>query len=125
MMLDDQDSAVTLLQRLVPGGPPRATGFIVTVCGDVVVPRRGVLWMGTLVRICAGLGLSEGLVRTAMSRLVAGGRLGGRAWWAAQLLPSGRSCPAGVLGSGTAALRAAARGARLDDPLDTRPFAQG
>ena len=57
--------------------PPRAGAFIVTVYGDVVEPRGGVLWMGSLIAICAEAGLSESLVRTAVSRLVGAGQLEG------------------------------------------------
>lgn len=56
---------------------PTATSFIVTIYGDVVEPRGGVLWMGTLIDICAAVGVSETLVRTAVSRLVAAGQLAG------------------------------------------------
>ena len=55
--------------------PPRAARFIVTVYGDAVVPRGGILWMGTLIEIANAAGLSESLVRTAVSRLVAAGQL--------------------------------------------------
>jgi phenylacetic acid degradation operon negative regulatory protein len=55
----------------------RAAGFIVTLYGDVVEPRGGLLWMGTLVEVCALVGISETRVRTAVSRLVAAGRLEG------------------------------------------------
>ncbi len=48
-----------------------------TIYGDVVEPRGGTLWIGTLIEVCAGHGISEGLVRTAVSRLVASGRLSG------------------------------------------------
>lgn len=58
-------------------GPPRAAAFIVTVYGDLVEPRGGVLWMGTLIELCGAAGLSESLVRTAVSRLVAAGQLTG------------------------------------------------
>lgn len=58
--------------------PPRAAAFIVTVYGDVVEPRGGTLGMGSLIALCAGAGLSETLVRTAVSRLVAAGQLSGR-----------------------------------------------
>lgn len=54
---------------------PRAAAFIVTVYGDVVEPRGGTLWMGTLIEVCSAHGISESLVRTAVSRLVASGRL--------------------------------------------------
>lgn len=60
-----------------PAEPPRAGAFIVTIYGDVVEPRGGVLWMGSLIAICAEAGLSESLVRTAVSRLVSAGQLDG------------------------------------------------
>ena len=53
----------------------RAPALIVTVYGDIAVPRGGVLWMGTLIEVCATLGFSETLARTAVSRLVAAGKL--------------------------------------------------
>ena len=62
---------------LVEPGELRAAGFIVTLYGDVVEPRGGLLWMGTLVEVCALVGISETRVRTAVSRLVAAGRLEG------------------------------------------------
>lgn len=55
----------------------RAGGFIVTLYGDVVAPRGGALWMGNIIETCAALGINESRVRTAVSRLVAGGRLEG------------------------------------------------
>lgn len=56
---------------------PRAPAFIVTLYGDVVEPRGGMLWMGSLIECCAVHGLNESLVRTAVSRLVGAGRLEG------------------------------------------------
>lgn len=67
----------TWTARLVEGLPLTATSFIVTVYGDAVVPRGEVLWTGSLIEICAKVGISENLVRTATSRLVAAGRLTG------------------------------------------------
>lgn len=58
--------------------PLRAGGFIVTLYGDVVVPRGGEVWIGNIIETCAAVGISETLVRTAVSRLVAAGRLEGR-----------------------------------------------
>ena len=55
----------------------RAGGFIVTIYGDVVEPRGGHLWIGNLIETCASVGISESLVRTAVSRLVAADRLSG------------------------------------------------
>lgn len=57
--------------------PLRAAAFIVTLYGDVVVPRGGTLWIGNVIEACAEVGVSETLVRTAVSRLVAAGRLTG------------------------------------------------
>lgn len=56
---------------------PNAAAFIVTIYGDVVVPRGGVMWTGTLIDLCAKVGISETLVRTAVSRLVVGSQLEG------------------------------------------------
>ncbi len=58
-------------------GALRANRFIVTVYGDVVEPRGGSLWMGSLIDCCAQQGISESLVRTAVSRLVSSGHLQG------------------------------------------------
>jgi phenylacetic acid degradation operon negative regulatory protein len=57
--------------------PPRAAGFIVTLYGDAVVPRGGALGMGAIIETCGRVGISETLVRTAVSRLVAAGQLQG------------------------------------------------
>ena len=66
-----------LISQLLAGQRLRATGFIVTVYGDVAEPRGGRLWMATLIEICRLVRISETLVRTAVSRLVAAGRLAG------------------------------------------------
>ena len=65
------------IRDCLSGPAPRATGFIVTIYGDVAEPRGGTLWMGTLIETCADHGISESLARTAVSRLVASGRLVG------------------------------------------------
>lgn len=54
-----------------------AAAFIVTIYGDMVVPRGGVIWTGTLIEVCKGVGISETLVRTAVSRLVLASQLTG------------------------------------------------
>ena len=53
--------------------PMRAGSLIVTIYGDAIVPRGGSLWLGSLLDIVAGFGVEPGLVRTAVSRLVAEG----------------------------------------------------
>ncbi|WP_343079419.1 PaaX family transcriptional regulator C-terminal domain-containing protein [Ostreiculturibacter nitratireducens] len=65
------------IRDVVTGETPRASAFIVTIYGDAVEPRGGTLWMGTLIDCCAEHGISESLVRTAVSRLVGAGRLVG------------------------------------------------
>lgn len=48
---------------------PHARSLIVTVFGDSIVPHGGRLWMGSLIRLMAPLGINERLVRTAAQRL--------------------------------------------------------
>lgn len=56
---------------------PRAAPLIVTAFGDAIAPRRSQVWMADLIALCALVGISDTLVRTAVSRLVAAGRLEG------------------------------------------------
>lgn len=65
------------LSAFVARHPPRAARFIVTLYGDAVLPRGGELAMTSIVETCARVGISETLVRTAVSRLVAAGQLAG------------------------------------------------
>lgn len=62
---------------LLPDPPPTAASLIVTIYGDAIEPRGGVLWMGNLIDLCARFSISETRVRTAVSRLVGGGQLVG------------------------------------------------
>lgn len=55
--------------------PLRTGSLIVTVFGDSIAPRGGVVWIGSLIEALAPLGISHRLVRTAMSRLVQDGIL--------------------------------------------------
>lgn len=66
-----------LVARFANRRPLRAGALIVSLYGDIVLPRGGSLWMGTIIRICGRLGISETLVRTAVSRLVSAGTLEG------------------------------------------------
>ena len=62
----------------LPLAPPlRAGSFIVTLFGDVIAPRGGDIWIGNIIAFCAPFGISETLIRTAMSRLVAAGQVTG------------------------------------------------
>lgn len=52
------------------GGPaPKANSLMVTVFGDTVAPRGAPIWLGSLIRLVAPLGLNDRLVRTAVNRL--------------------------------------------------------
>lgn len=53
--------------------PIRTGSLVVTIFGDAVVPRGGVLSLASLLRITRAFRIGDGLVRTAMSRLVSEG----------------------------------------------------
>jgi len=47
----------------------RATSLIISVYGDAIAPRGGTVWLGSLIKLLAPLGLNERLVRTSVYRL--------------------------------------------------------
>ena len=55
--------------------PPRTWSIIITVFGDAIVPRGGSVWLGTLLGFFRSLGIGDGVVRTAVSRLASDGWL--------------------------------------------------
>ena len=55
--------------------PSRTWSLIITLYGDVIVPRGGRVWLGTLLEILAALEIGGNVVRTAMSRLASDGWL--------------------------------------------------
>jgi phenylacetic acid degradation operon negative regulatory protein len=67
------------LQQLVDDLPgrlrPRAKSLLLTIWGDVIAPHGGAVWLGSLIRLTAPLGLNERLVRTGVHRLVGDGWL--------------------------------------------------
>jgi phenylacetic acid degradation operon negative regulatory protein len=63
----------TLLDKFHERTPIRAGSLIVTVFGDAVVPRGGVLSLVSLHEIMRAFRISDTLVRTALSRLVSEG----------------------------------------------------
>lgn len=76
----------TAISDIIVSDVPRASAFIVTLYGDVIEPRGGSLGMGALIDCCAQHGLSESLVRTAVSRLsgaghVLGERIGRKSYY--------------------------------------------
>ena len=64
----------SLLGRLA-AAPSRTGSLIVTIFGDAIVPRGGTVWLGTLAEILDAMGVGDGVVRTAVSRLAADGWL--------------------------------------------------
>ncbi|MEM8837927.1 MAG: PaaX family transcriptional regulator C-terminal domain-containing protein [Pseudomonadota bacterium] len=65
------------IDRLIDGlhetARPRVWSLIVTVLGDQVTPRGGVIQLSALQQIMGGLRIEENAVRTALSRLVKDG----------------------------------------------------
>jgi len=59
----------------IRGEPSRTWSIIITFYGDAIVPRGGCVWLGTLLAFFHALGISDGVVRTAMSRLASDGWL--------------------------------------------------
>lgn len=57
------------------GEPSRTWSIIITIYGDAIVPRGGSVWLGTLLAFFKALDISDGVVRTAMSRLASDGWL--------------------------------------------------
>src|SRR5690606_3008489 len=52
-----------------------AGSLIVTVFGDAIAPRGGIVWIGSLIRVMADFGISDRLVRTSVFRLARDGWL--------------------------------------------------
>ncbi len=68
------DALLTALQA----APSRTGSMIATVYGDAILPRGGCLALADLLVLMRRLGVSEGVVRTAVSRLARDGVLHGR-----------------------------------------------
>ena len=72
-------ASLSELARLIDGAlarrPIRAGTLIITVYGDAIAPRGGALTLKSLQEIMRELRLESGVVRTALSRLVAEGWL--------------------------------------------------
>ena len=64
-----------LLKDFAKRSPMRTTSLIVTVFGDTLSQHGGTIWLGSLVRAMATLGINERLVRTSVFRLVKEGWL--------------------------------------------------
>jgi phenylacetic acid degradation operon negative regulatory protein len=74
-MSPDSDLTARLFDHFTTRQPLRTGSLIVTIFGDSIAPRGGVVWIGSLIEALAPLGISHRLVRTAMFRLVQDGIL--------------------------------------------------
>jgi phenylacetic acid degradation operon negative regulatory protein len=63
----------TLVLRLHSSGRLRVWSLVITVFGDAVAPRGGVVPLAVLQQVLGRLGVEPGAVRTALSRLTADG----------------------------------------------------
>jgi phenylacetic acid degradation operon negative regulatory protein len=59
----------TLLARFHRQRPVRTGSLLITVLGDSIAPRGGVVTLGSLIRLAEPFGLPERLVRTSVGRL--------------------------------------------------------
>ena len=64
-----------LAQDFATQRPLRAGSLIVSVFGDVVAPRGGVVWLGSLINTLGCFGLNQRLIRTSVFRLAKDGWL--------------------------------------------------
>lgn len=71
-------AAAELVARFRRQVPLRAGSLIVTLFGDSLLPRGGVIALGSLIELAAPFGLNERLVRTATARLAQDGWLAAR-----------------------------------------------
>ena len=67
--MDENRRVKQLVAALPRRLKPRAKSLLVTVWGDAVAPHGAGVWLGSLIRLVAPLGLNERLVRTSVLRL--------------------------------------------------------
>ena len=60
----------SLIQEFQQQRPVRAGSLIITIYGDVIHPRGGNVWLGSLMKLVEPMGINERLVRTSVYRLV-------------------------------------------------------
>jgi phenylacetic acid degradation operon negative regulatory protein len=65
----------TLLRRFRSQRPVRGGSLLITIFGDGIAPRGGVVTLGSLISLARPFGLTERLVRTSVGRLAADGWL--------------------------------------------------
>ncbi|HET9389816.1 MAG TPA: PaaX family transcriptional regulator C-terminal domain-containing protein [Steroidobacteraceae bacterium] len=68
-------AAQALMRRFRSRRPVRGGSLLITVFGDAIAPRGGIVTLGSLIRLAAPFGLTERLVRTSVGRLAQDGWL--------------------------------------------------
>jgi phenylacetic acid degradation operon negative regulatory protein len=68
-------AARALVRRFRSQRPIRGGSLLVTIFGDSIAPRGGVVTLGSLIQLAAPFGLTERLVRTSVARLAQDGWL--------------------------------------------------
>ncbi len=69
------DAVATLLARFRRQRPIRGGSLLITIFGDSIAPRGGVVSLGSLIALARPFGLMERLVRTSVARLAGDGWL--------------------------------------------------
>jgi DNA-binding transcriptional regulator PaaX len=69
------DPLKAVLRHFRAQRPLRGGSLLVTIFGDAIAPRGGIVTLGSLIRLAAPFGLTERLVRTAAARLARDGWL--------------------------------------------------
>ncbi len=65
----ERDTLAPLIQAFRNRRPIRAGSLIITVFGDVISQHGNCVWLGSLIKALAPLGLNERLIRTSVYRL--------------------------------------------------------
>lgn len=74
-LVDEMSSISQWIQEFIESDPPRSKSIVMTVFGDSITPRGGAVWLGSLIKLLAPLGISDRLVRTSVFRLAEEGWL--------------------------------------------------
>jgi phenylacetic acid degradation operon negative regulatory protein len=67
--MDTPVAAENLIGGLRRQAKLRANSAIITLFGDAILPRGGIIWLGSLITLAASLGIAERRVRTGVYRL--------------------------------------------------------
>ena len=69
------DAVAVVLKRFRRQRPIRGGSLLITIFGDAIAPRGGIISLGSLIALARPFGLTERLVRTSVARLAGDGWL--------------------------------------------------